>query len=130
MSKPAWLWGPASLRRIASVKPILRDILRDAREAGCPELTIPKYGGLRDAATQEKIVRQGNSWTLKSKHLLGRAIDVAPYPTDWEDRAAFAEVAAYILGAAMRLEVRLEWGGLWTVRDMAHFELVDPATHF
>ncbi len=80
----------------------------------------------------------GTSWTLNSKHRVderghsvGRkksdAVDVAPWPIDWEDVVRFQVVASFILAAAMRLGVRLEWGGLWgkLQKDWGHFEIKD-----
>jgi len=114
----------------------LVEMLSLARDKGCPELTIPPYGGSRTLLTQQALVGGGTSWTLNSKHRVdelnhhvGRqksaAVDVAPYPTDWDDVNQFKVVAAYILGAAMKLDIRIEWGGLWRQKDYGHFELVE-----
>ncbi len=109
-------------------------VLDLARKKGCPELTIPPYGGARTLAEQADLVGGGTSWTLNSKHRVdearhkvGRdksaAVDVAPWPIVWDDVVRFQVVAAFILAAAMRLGVGLEWGGLWRQKDYGHFEL-------
>ncbi len=132
----AWGWGATSAERLAGVNEVLPDVLNLARDLGCPELTIPPYGGARTLMEQADLMGGGTSWTLNSKHrvderrhTVGRdksaAVDVAPWPIDWEDVARFQVVAAFILGAAMRLGVNLEWGGLWRQKDYGHFELRD-----
>lgn len=84
--------------------------------------------GLRTAERQRELVRIGASRTLKSRHLDGRAIDVAA----WHDGAIrwdwplYERIAAAMLRAAEELRVPLTWGGHWTsLRDGPHFELKD-----
>ena len=131
-----WRWGTTSRNRLERVNPLLVETLDMARSKGCPELTIPRFGGARTLAEQAELVDEGDSWTLNSLHrinepghMVGRdradAVDVAPYPTDWEDERAFEAVAAYILAAAMKLDIRLRWGGLWHQRDLGHFALME-----
>ena len=67
-----------------------------------------------------------------------RAVDVAPYPVDWEDRDRFHYFSGFVMGMATRLEkkvptLKLRWGGDWDqdtevkdnrFDDLVHFELV------
>ena len=62
------------------------------------------------------------------------AIDVAPYPIDWEDRERFHMFAGFVLGMATARGIDLRWGGDWDrdtetdnneFDDLPHFELVD-----
>jgi peptidoglycan L-alanyl-D-glutamate endopeptidase CwlK len=62
------------------------------------------------------------------------AIDVAPWPIDWENRERFVLFAGYVLGVAKNMGIALRWGGDWntnwdtqdhTFFDGPHFELVD-----
>lgn len=133
-----WGWGATSQERLDTVNPGIVAVLNLAREKGCPELTIPPFGGSRNLAQQRELVGGGTSWTLNSKHrvdepghLVGRvksdAVDVAPWPIDWEDLLRFQAVSGFILGAAHRLDIRLEWGGLWlppTKKDWGHYEFL------
>ncbi len=130
-----WVWGRTSSERLAGVHGSLVEVLNLARNKGCPELTIPPHGGARTLMEQADLMGGGTSWTLNSKHRVderrhsvGRdkaaAVDVAPYPIDWDDVERFQVVAAYILAAAMRLGVSLEWGGLWRQKDYGHFEIM------
>ena len=63
-----------------------------------------------------------------------RAVDVVPYPIDWEDRERFHLFAGFVIGTATQLGVKLRWGGDWNINwfvddnkfdDFPHFELVD-----
>lgn len=77
------------------------------------------------------------TWTLKSNHFkqpdgYGHAVDLVPYPVDWNTLAKFDAIAAAMFKAAEELGVRLRWGADWDqngVRrekgetDSPHFEL-------
>jgi len=66
------------------------------------------------------------------------AVDVAPYPIDWNDRERFTLFAGYVLGIAKTLKTQgrisheVRWGGDWNRNwivsdnrfdDLVHFEL-------
>jgi len=61
------------------------------------------------------------------------AVDVAPYPIDWDDLPRFRRFAYYVIGMADGLGVTLRWGGDWdsdpktknNFDDLVHFELID-----
>jgi len=89
--------------------------------------------GLRTPERQAQLVAENKSKTLHSKHLTGRAVDVAPYPIDFHDTERFYLFAGYVLGVAQMLGIRLRWGGDWdsdwnvqeeTFKDLVHWELV------
>ncbi|MFW3388401.1 UNVERIFIED_CONTAM: M15 family metallopeptidase, partial [Kocuria sp. CPCC 205274] len=69
-------------------------------------------------------VAQGASQTLKSRHLIGEAVDLAPYPIDWNDLSRFRKMADVIKNSSDILDIPIEWGGDWkTLVDMPHFQL-------
>ena len=94
--------------------------------------------GHRGKELQNKYFKEGKS---KLKYPDGRhnkkpsnAVDVVPYPIDWEDRERFHLFAGFVLGIAKQLGVNLRWGGDWNINwfvddnnfdDFPHFELVD-----
>lgn len=99
--------------------------------------------GLRTLKRQKYLKRKGFSWTLNSKHLTGRAVDLAPWvivdgrgKIDWNDHKKFEQIYRAMFTAAAELGVVLRWGGDWNrngssrdeVRrgtyDGAHFELL------
>ena len=71
-----------------------------------------------------------------SKHNVfpSKAIDVCPYPIDFNDRERLTYFAGFVLGVAKELDINLRWGGDWDsdtevtdngFDDLCHFELID-----
>lgn len=59
-----------------------------------------------------------------SKHITGKAIDLIPYPVDWNDLKKFHMIAAAMKQAAAELGVKIKWGGDWKKsKDYPHFEI-------
>ena len=63
-----------------------------------------------------------------------RAVDVAPYPIDWDDRERFHLFAGFVIVIAHSMGINLRWGGDWNQNfevddnqfdDFPHFELRD-----
>lgn len=61
------------------------------------------------------------------------AIDVAPYPIDWEDRERFVHLAGIFVGIGHALNLKIRWGGDWDMdsdlrdqqfMDLGHFEIL------
>ncbi len=62
---------------------------------------------------------------FKSKHGDGQAVDLAPWPIDWNDLKRFRRLAVLVKRAAVLEGVTIVWGGDWTsTEDYPHFELV------
>lgn len=67
--------------------------------------------------------RKPTTWTLKSKHLEGKALDLAPskngYTPDWNaPRSIWERIGHYAR------ELGLEWGGDWSAtQDLPHVEV-------
>jgi peptidoglycan L-alanyl-D-glutamate endopeptidase CwlK len=94
--------------------------------------------GHRGKEKQNEAYRKGNS---KLKYPNGKhnsipsiAVDVIPYPIDWEDRERMSYFAGYVLGCAKSMGITLRWGGDWDMDtqvkdnkfdDLVHFELRD-----
>lgn len=59
-----------------------------------------------------------------SNHASGKAIDVVPYPVDWNDISKFKAINDAFQAAAKELGVKVEWGGNWSKsKDYPHFEV-------
>jgi hypothetical protein len=94
--------------------------------------------GHRGEDAQNEAHRAGRStlrWPL-SKHnkMPALAVDVAPYPIDWENMDRFRVFGGFVLGVATVMGIRLRWGGDWDrdwdytdqrFHDLPHFEIVD-----
>lgn len=53
-----------------------------------------------------------------------KAVDVVPYPIDWDNVARFREFAQFVKGVAAGLDIKITSGGLdWKkFKDYPHFE--------
>ena len=92
--------------------------------------------GNRSKDRQNKLYDEGKT---KVRYPNGRhnaspskAVDVTPYPVDWEDRERQTFFAGFVLGVANQMGVTLRWGGDWDqdfevkdnrFDDFPHFEL-------
>lgn len=92
--------------------------------------------GFRSQQEQEKACKEGKSnlhWP-RSKHNQhpSQAVDVAPYPIDWEDRERFFYMAGLVMAIANFMGIGIRWGGDWDrdkdfddqrFDDLPHFEI-------
>ena len=95
--------------------------------------------GRRSKERQDELFAQGLSkvkWP-NSKHNCpdgepSKAVDVVPYPIDWEDTNRMRYFAGVVMGTAWAMGVKLRWGGDWDrdtelkdnrFNDLPHFEL-------
>lgn len=90
--------------------------------------------GHRGKADQDAAYKAGNSKVRfpNSAHnkLPSLAVDMVPYPVDWNDIGRFKEMAAAFFAVANLLKERgeitheFDWGGNWrTLKDYPHFEV-------
>lgn len=126
----SYKFGETSLKRMQGVHPLLRQCAERALSYGILDLTVVPYGGLRTLDDQRQLVAKGASQTLNSLHRVqpetgfGHAIDLAPYPLDWNNIERFMLAGTLMFRAAMELGVPLEWGGHWkNFKDYPHFQL-------
>ncbi len=57
------------------------------------------------------------------------AMDIAPYPVNWDNLSAFRELARLMFQEAAKLGVEIEWGGHWdSFPDLSHFQLAKRST--
>lgn len=87
--------------------------------------------GKRTEERQRKLINQGRSWTMDSKHLVQPdgwvyAVDLGPLVNGripWKNDKPFADLAKAMKAAALFLRIELVWGGSWKVNDSPHFQL-------
>ena len=89
--------------------------------------------GFRGEADQNAAFATGKSKLQfpRSKHNRrpAMAVDIVPYPLDWQDIRSFQNMGVAVkeawaaIPAAERTGYALAWGGDWTMRDYPHFEL-------
>ena len=62
--------------------------------------------------------------------LVGFAVDVAPYPIDWDDRERFIYFGGFVKGCAYRMNIPLRWGGDWDSDTQLSDNKFDDLVHF
>lgn len=126
--------GNRSLENLSLVDIRLQQIVQEAIEI----MDFSVIEGHRDDARQNYMYRTGLSqlkWP-KSKHnaLPSLAVDLAPYPIDWNDTERFVLLAGVMFTIAKQKGIKIRWGGDWdndgimideTFRDYVHFELLE-----
>lgn len=114
-----------SLDRLKGVNPDLVEIVLRASNLSSVPFVVTE--GIRTTLRQAELVARGSSKTMASKHITGRAIDVAAVvdgKVTWEWKY-YAQIAIAFKKAAAELGIRLVWGGDWKYfKDGPHFELV------
>jgi|TARA_X000001388_G_C2221393_1_gene119351 hypothetical protein len=96
--------------------------------------------GVRSAKRQEELLKKGATKVKYSKHMEGKAVDLAPYdPTvkgkiDWNDRDTFHYMAGMVRGIGHLLNIKVRVGADWdsdgntkdnSFDDLVHIELLD-----
>jgi len=123
-------FGKRSKGNMKGVDSKLQNVFNEVvREFDC---TVTE--GLRSQERQNELVEQGKSKTKFGKHVLGKAMDVYPYPVDFKDRDRFHYFGGYVKGIAKSQGVKIRWGGDWdgdfetkdnVFDDLCHFEILD-----
>ena len=85
--------------------------------------------GLRSKERQEQLLAQGKTKTKYSKHIEGKAVDLAPYPIDWEDREMFHYMGGMLRGLGKAMGVNIRWGGDWDSDGDIHDNKFDDLVH-
>ena len=82
--------------------------------------------GLRSLERQQELVDSGASTTMRSRHITGHAVDLAPLVKNeirW-DWPLYHILAGSMKQAAEDIGIPIEWGGDWkTFKDGPHFQL-------
>lgn len=82
--------------------------------------------GVRDGLRQQKLLAEGKSQTLNSRHLTGHALDIAVIKdgTATWDLEYYRQVADVVKDSAKAHGIDVEWGGDWSsLVDGTHFQL-------
>ncbi|MGX3066011.1 M15 family metallopeptidase [Ursidibacter arcticus] len=107
------------------------DLIKVARRAlELSEIDFTVIEGVRTKARQQQLYKQGATKTMNSRHLTGHAIDIVPYPLDWNDTKAFAELARAMFEAAKQFNIPIRWGGDWNRNGRSDDESFYDGPHF
>lgn len=91
--------------------------------------------GHRSIERQAELYASGRSRVKLGKHNAypSLAVDVAPYPVDWENRERFISFGSFLKGVAHSKGIEIRWGADWNSNwnfedqhfdDLVHFELI------
>ena len=126
-------FGARSLQNLESCHSDLKLLFKVVvKEFDCSVLC-----GHRSESDQNEVFRTNNS-TKKwpdSKHnkMPSNAVDVVPYPIDWNNLNRFYMFIGYVIAKAETLGIKIKSGGDWDqdtmtddqgLLDLPHFELV------
>jgi len=121
-------FGKRSRDRLRGVDSRLVNVLNELIKI----MDVTVIEGLRSAERQEELLRKGATKVKYSKHMEGKAVDIAPYPIDWDDRERFHYMGGMIRGIAKALNLNVRWGGDWdsdgeikdnNFDDLVHIEI-------
>jgi len=118
-------FGTRSLSRIEECHP---DLQRIAHEL-IKEMDITIICGHRGEKDQNSAFINGKSklqWP-RSKHnrTPSEAIDMAPWPLNWDDTPGFMAMCSKVESIAERLKIKIRLGRDFSFGDMPHIELHD-----
>ena len=130
-------FGETSLKRLATCDTRLQEVFNEViKTVDCSVLV-----GHRGKTRQNAFYKEGKTKVTypKGRHNSSpsRAVDVCPYPIDWNDRERFTLFAGLVIGIAKSMNIKLRWGGNWDMweedgrwevddnkfDDFPHFEL-------
>ena len=127
-------FSPLSKRRLAECHPDLQKLMNEVIK----HYDIVVLCGFRGKDEQDKAFREGKSKLSfpKSKHNVtpSLAVDIAPYPLDWNDLKRFWHLAGYVKATAEKMGIKIRQGADWDgdndfkdqkFIDLPHVELAD-----
>ena len=113
-----------SLSKLVGVHPKLVEVVKLAITKSPLDFSISE--GLRTVERQKELVAQKKSQTMKSRHLIGEAVDICILldgKANW-DFENYRKVADVFKECAIELGVKITWGGDWTsFKDGPHFQI-------
>ena len=128
-------YSKSSEERLSTCHFDLRRVFREALKV--MDHTI--ICGHRGKEEQDRAFREGKSKVRWPDGMHNRtpslAVDVMPYPVDWNDVERTFYFAGIVKGIAHCLGIPIRWGGDWNgdnrfrderFRDLPHYELITP----
>ena len=123
-------FGKRSKQRLSTCDERLQEVFNEViKYVDCSVLE-----GHRGKERQNQLYKEGKTKVIYPK---GRqnaspslAVDVAPYPIDWNDRERFTLFAGFVIGMANRMGYTLRWGGDWNMNFEVNDNKFDDFPHF
>ena len=123
-------FGRKSKERLKGVDARLVNVLNELIKI----MDVTIIEGLRSEERQKELLAKGATKVKYSKHMEGKAVDLAPYPIDWENRDGFHYMGGMVRGIGKQLGINIRWGGDWDsdgdvtdngFDDLVHVEILD-----
>ncbi len=123
-------FGRVSRKRLKGINVKLVNVLNELIKI----MDVTIIEGIRTEERQKELLEKGATKVKYSKHMEGKAVDVAPYPIDWNDRERFHYMGGMVRGIGQQLGIKIRWGGDWdsdgeikdnNFDDLVHIELRD-----
>ena len=123
-------FGKKSKERLKGVDSNLVKVLNELIKI----MDVTIIEGVRSKERQEQLLAQGKTKTKYSKHITGKAVDLAPYPINWEDREMFHYMGGMLRSIGQSMGLKIRWGGDWDsdgdindnkFDDLVHVEIRD-----
>lgn len=124
----SFTFGQRSENNLKGVHPDLVKVVRLALRKSAVDFAVIE--GLRTASRQQALFNKGATKTLNSRHLTGQAVDLVPYPVDWNDLDKFGQVAKAMFAASEELKIPIRWGGDWNRNGRSDDEKFYDGPHF
>ena len=113
-----------SLNKMIGVNPKLVEVVKLAITKSPLDFSVSE--GLRTVERQKELVAQKKSQTMKSRHIVGEAVDICVLvngKANW-DFENYRKVADVFKECAKELNTKITWGGDWTpFKDGPHFQI-------
>jgi peptidoglycan L-alanyl-D-glutamate endopeptidase CwlK len=128
-------FGTKSKEKLSTCDPRIQSILREVIK----DFDFAVLEGRRSSERQAELYAQGRTAPgpivtyakpgqsdHESGDKLSPAVDIAPYPIDFDDRERFCELAARVEQEASLQGVPMRWGGTFVaIEDLPHFVIVE-----
>jgi peptidoglycan LD-endopeptidase CwlK len=127
-------FGAPSAKRLATCHPDLQKVMNEAIK-GFDFMVLCGYRGEAEQniafTTGKSKLRYPNS---KHNKVPSLAVDIVPFPIDWDDINRFKELARHINSVSERLGIKIRHGADWNSNgryddekfvDWPHWELLD-----
>ncbi len=123
-------YGRKSRSRLKGVDAKLVNVLNELIKI----MDVTIIEGKRSAERQAELLEKGATKVKYSRHMDGKAVDLAPYPINWNDREHFHYMGGMLRGIAHKMGIKIRWGGDWdgdgeikdnSFDDLVHVELLD-----
>ena len=123
-------FGKRSKERLATCDERLQKVFNEViKYVDCSVLE-----GHRSEERQNRLFEEGKTKVKypKGRHNSSpsRAVDVTPYPVDWDDRERQTLFAGFVLGIARSMDIKLRWGGDWDMDFQVMDNRFDDFPHF